>query len=89
MSANGRSVVSRVVLRRARLSIQFSLRRPISFPKQRQRGEADQTSDLQVVTRHLDPLVQSAADAGHRRRENGLNRAATICKQDRGLDVAG
>ena len=87
MSANGRSVVSRVVLRRARLSIQFSLR--ISFPKQRQRGEADQTSDLQVVTRHLDPLVQSAADAGHRRRENGLNRAATICKQDRGLDVAG
>jgi len=34
------------------LFVQLSLR--ISFLKQRQRSETDQTSDLQVVTRHLD-----------------------------------
>jgi len=55
MFANGRSVVRRVMLRRTpfvRLSVQFSLR--ISFAKQRQRSQTDQTNGLQVVTRHFD-----------------------------------
>jgi len=56
------------------LSIQFSLR--ISFPKQRERSETDQTSDLRAVTRHLDPAGLATLPA-RRRPENGVDHGQT------------